>query len=541
MTYLSGLQSNQSLVQRLRFLTLGRDSMSQRFRILSLSGGGVRGIFQATYLLSLQRELGLNTIKEGFDLIAGTSTGAIIALSIACGVSLQEVAKFYKERAALIFKPRIMSGIRRGPKYSQTPLREALSEVLKAKQLKDADKLVLVPAATLDRFQHRVFSNIKHFGSDETMLAVEVALASAAAPTYFAPVQPNSRERTYVDGGVWANSPSLLAILVAHRHLNIPLDDISVLSVGTGYFPNGRIPDYMRTLRPYSLGSVRTVLELFWDSQSSFADEYSATLVAPGHFTKVDVSLDKNMPLDDVEAALTALPPLAEKEAVATAHHIKHAFFTPSNSQSASRRHIPPPSLIGHQIPAAGLTAFYPTRDYYRMFRAAATVDAYVGTAKKSVVMISINLMTGVPFDGLCDVLKKRLEGDQGFSALISLIDPKQNYLMDSLAPVLNMTSDALASSIADSLSRLTALKQELSESARRRFSIRVHRSIPLGSAILLDHKENYGRIQIETKIYKAPFRKSFAFEVIPTDEEGFYATLAKGYEDLLKDGELIF
>ena len=515
--------------------------MSKPFRILSLSGGGVRGIFQAAYLLGLQRELG-QELKDGFDLIAGTSTGAIIALAFALGTPLSEIVAFYKERSDFIFESRFMSGIRQGAKYSSTHLRQALTEILGNKTLEDSDKCLIVAAATLDRFQHRIFSNLKPLSaSDGILSAVDVALASAAAPTYFSPVQPHNGERTYVDGGVWANSPSLLAVLVAHRHLNIPFEDIRVLSIGTGYFPNGRSPRFMQRLRPFSLNSVRTVLELIWDSQASFADEYAKGLIPPSHFRKVDVPLNKNMKLDDVKEAIAVLPPLAESQAAATASDVRQEFLNTSVSPMTVRRHIPPASLIAHQIPAAGLTAFYPTRQYYRLFRVAATVDAYVGTAQKSVVMISINLMTGVPFNGLCDMLTKKLESTDGFSAVISLIDPEEEYLMSALAPVLSMTASNLRNSIQGTLERLRNLKQELVRSARERFVVRAHKSIPLGSAILLDHKESYGRIQIETKIYKAPFEKSFAFEVVPTEADGFYATLAKGYEDLLNDGRIIF
>lgn len=512
--------------------------MSRPFRILSLSGGGVRGIFQATFLRDLEKEVG-QKLKEAFDLIAGTSTGAILALSLALDVPLGKVFEFYRDKAPSIFRPRFLAALRRGPKYSNTALRHALEELFFERRLADTDKLVIAAAATLDRFDHRIFSNIGHLSTtDPDLLAVEVALASAAAPTYFAPIQPNRRERTYVDGGVWANSPSLLAILVAHRHLNIPLEDIRVLSIGTGYFPNGRSPGDMQRLRRYSLNSVRTVLELIFDSQASFADEYAKALITPGYFVKIDTPLGKNMELDDVAAAVSALPPLAEKEASSCAEQIKKIFLGAANLTSVRPHRNPPHALITQQIPAAGLTAFYASRDYYRVFRAAATVDAYVATALKSVIMISINLMTGVPFDGLCERLKKKLETNSDFSVVISLIDPNQEHLMSALAPALSMTPAALSGSIVDTLNRLKQLKQDLLAQAQGRFFLRVHRAIPLGSAIMLDHEESYGRIQIETKIYKAPFRKSFAFEVAPTDDEGLYATLKKGYEDLLNDGD---
>jgi hypothetical protein len=108
---------------------------------------------------------------------------------------------------------------------------------------------------------------------------------------------------------------------------------------------------------------------------------------------------------------------------------------------------------------------------------------------------------------------------------------------MASLAPVLDMSPEDLAERITDSLQRLIKLKRDLPNTASSRLSIRVHRAIPLGSAIFLDHETPEGRIQIETKVYKAPFDKSFAFEIIPAGTSGLFSTIIKGYSDLIRDG----
>ena len=76
--------------------------------------------------------------------------------------------------------------------------------------------------------------------------------------------------------------------------------------------------------------------------------------------------------------------------------------------------------------------------------------------------------------------------------------------------------------------------------SAKNRLELRVHNTIPFGSAIIVDHKESYGRIQIETKPYKAVLNDSFAFEIAPHGTSGFYQTLINGYEALIKDGNAI-
>jgi len=105
------------------------------FRILCFSGGGVRGIYQAVYVRNLARLL---PDKIGtFDLIAGTSTGAIIAAAVACGIDLGRVEQLFREEADVIFAKRRASALRRGPHYRSEPLRNALSLIFQDRALKD--------------------------------------------------------------------------------------------------------------------------------------------------------------------------------------------------------------------------------------------------------------------------------------------------------------------------------------------------------------------------------------------------------------------
>jgi hypothetical protein len=516
--------------------------MSQSFRILSLAGGGARGIFQAAFLRRLEQELNIH-VKDEFDLIAGTSTGAILALGIALDVSLQDLVDFYRTKSAMIFQPRRFSGLRRGPRYQQESLRKCLTEVFQKKELRDTEKRVVITASALDRFNHRVFTNIPSMsGTDGSLSAVEVALASAAAPTYFSPVKPESEERSYADGGMWANSPALLALLIANYHLDVPLADIRLVSVGNGHFPGGTSPGDAARLRPLSVASVRTVLQLMWGCQASFADEFTNAMLAPDRCISVDVPLERQIQLDDVKAALELLPALAEKEAQQVAPRVAQLLFTGEGRgvRLQSRpTHRLPNMLVRELLPAAGMTAFYPSRDFYGTHRrAAGRIDSYVAQAEKTLVMVSINLMTGIHFDDLCAVLRSKLASQTaGFQAMISLLDPNSDHLMHALAPSLDQTPRALAGSVRTALSELLKLKDGLPQQVQERFTIHVHRSIPFGSAIMLDHREASGRIQIETKVYKARFNSSFAFELAPTGSSGLYDVLAKGYEELIKDG----
>jgi hypothetical protein len=196
------------------------------------------------------------------------------------------------------------------------------------------------------------------------------------------------------------------------------------------------------------------------------------------------------------------------------------------------------PNTIVQQIVGAGVTAFYQSRKDYGKYRAdASTIDSYIATANHSVHMVSINLMTGLPFDGLCSALETKLEQNSTFSVSISLLNPWKNELMLALSPVLDIEPEKLTESITSTLSELSKLKQRISKQAQDRFEIRIHNAVPFGSAIIIDGNTERGKIQIETKPFKVPLRKSFAFEISNKGHNELYITLRDSYFRLIAEG----
>lgn len=233
-----------------------------RFRILSLDGGGIRGAFTASFLAELERETGA-PIGRYFDLAAGTSTGGIIALAVALGEPANRIVDFYRNAGPKIFtrqapmKRGWFSGVGRAllarrlrhvglayddlfqARYDSVELRRALQEVFGTKTLLDAKTHVLIPAVDLSRGSPVVFKT-PHLpdanSRDRSFLAVDIALATAAAPTFFphAAIRPGS---AYSDGGLWANNPALVAVaevLRIRKSGTRDFDGVQVLSVGTG-------------------------------------------------------------------------------------------------------------------------------------------------------------------------------------------------------------------------------------------------------------------------------------------------------------------
>ena len=513
--------------------------MADKFRILSLNGGGLRGIFQAVFLSKISQYLE-KPLWKNFDLICGTSTGAIVGMAVAMETDIDRVVDLYKEKGAAIFKKRRLGGLRRGPLYNQAILKKELEKIFVNKQLKDANTRVLITSASVNKFDHRFFTNFPTYTrSDENLSIVDSILSSTAAPTFFPPFTPKGQERAYVDGGVWANTPSALGILIANKYLHIPINQISLLSVGTGDFPTFATVEYFNNLRQFSVKAVMTIFELMFASQSSFADQYSKEVLGRDNYLRISANLDEVISLDDVNKAVRKLPSLAEHAAEIYCSDIQK-LLEPSANGVTFLQKLDREKLVSDQmLLETGLTAFYPERDYYRSSESTKSIDAYIDTAKHSLIIVSISLVKGVEFDNLRTVLERKLEDRAAhFEVVISLLNPRKDYLVESISSALEKSKEDLVKSVDDSLNKLTEFRSKLSKDAQSRFKIRVHNTIPFGSAIIIDQDEPYGKIQIETKAYKAPYGKSFAFEVMQTKKEGFYHTLLSGYRALIADGE---
>jgi len=198
-------------------------------------------------------------------------------------------------------------------------------------------------------------------------------------------------------------------------------------------------------------------------------------------------------------------------------------------------------SLAVPGVLEAGLTAFYPSRDYYGRFRKEGeTIDRYVNSARVTAVLVSINLMTGVPFHDLCLVLDRKLRAKERFSATVSLLDPRRPELMAAISPVLSLSPQELSDFINRGFRELLQLRSRLPKEKRSRFRLCAHGAIPFGSAIMLDHRQPSGRIQIETKPYRSGLQRSLAFEVMRREADGLFDVLAASYENLIKDGRAI-
>ncbi|MBE0537616.1 MAG: patatin-like phospholipase family protein [Phycisphaerae bacterium] len=209
--------------------------MNNRFQILALDGGGIKGLFSAAVLAFLEEDLHVN-ISDHFDLITGTSTGGIIALGLALGMKARELVEFYVCKGPEIFSPSCLSSVKHliKSKYGSAPLESALQECFKNKRLADSQKRLVIPSYNIGDDSVYLFKTPHHerLRRDYKVPVWKVARATCAAPTYF-PAFAGVDNVRLIDGGVWANNPSIVGITEAVSLLDVPLEHIYLLNLGT--------------------------------------------------------------------------------------------------------------------------------------------------------------------------------------------------------------------------------------------------------------------------------------------------------------------
>jgi uncharacterized protein len=279
-------------------------------RVVSIDGGGVRGVVPVIAMQRLAAEPGLETWIDRTELIAGTSTGGLIALAVASGVSLAELRDLYVTRAGAVFADSFLDDVKDfgkvfGADYDIANLEREAQHVFGDRTLAQLGKRVLVPAFDLDngaatdrRWKAKLFHNFPGPDSDGAALAYRVAVATAAAPTYFASYDG------YVDGGVFATNPSMCA-LAQSQDTRIPVDEraelseVRLLSFGTGrtlrYIEGDRLDwGYWQWVRP--------VLDLMLDGVNSIADYQCTQLLGPQyHRLAPTFPADKSIGMDAVD------------------------------------------------------------------------------------------------------------------------------------------------------------------------------------------------------------------------------------------------
>lgn len=332
-------------------------NVETKFKILSIDGGGIRGIFPAMFLANFETELKAKGVEkwqvyQNFDLICGTSTGGIMAIALALGIPAQEIYALYLNNAKTIFGTK--KGFLKRFKYSAHD-RYPLEKLIKNKYkefhngqdsedplLKHCKTHVAIPIYDLMEGRPSVLKSKYHdaFVRDYHIPAYQAALATSAAPTYFDPysaeyIDLNGLKKPFqnkVDGGVFANNPTLNGIIEAKKAFNLDLSNLSVLSIGTGHqrFCDAGVDKKKQHRIKYGIyywmleDGKKRLIDLFMQGQSQQVQNLISILkngidrreADNFDYVRIDTELDETCGIEMDETDINKLSKLAEKASI---------------------------------------------------------------------------------------------------------------------------------------------------------------------------------------------------------------------------------
>ena len=298
-------------------------------RILTIDGGGIKGTFPASFLASIEDAIG-DSVSNYFDLIVGTSTGGIIALGLGLGLSANEILRFYEEHGHFIFNGnRYLRWFKSlgFSKYSSEPLKESLEICFSDKKLGNSKKRLVIPSLNLENGQVYVYKTAHHprLERDYKEKAVDVALATTAAPTYF-PTHRSSMGVPLIDGGMWTNNPMGMAVVEGIALLEWPRESIKVLGLGCTNEPL----DVNRG-KEISLGKfywAAKSLAVFMEAQSQASLGTAQLLAGHDNVLRINPGVSKGkFDLDKVDG-IESLKGLGHSEARHALPNLRATFFT---------------------------------------------------------------------------------------------------------------------------------------------------------------------------------------------------------------------
>lgn len=279
---------------------------AQPFYILAIDGGGIRGVFPAHILKCIQSHLKVSLLEK-FGMIAGTSTGSILAAAVALKINLEEVINLYRKHGAAIFKRipfwwLIPYEFLFHSLYKKDELKKALNAVFGDITLGQITKIttpLLLPATDIGNSGVHVFKSkySNEFYRDSDVLLKDAVLASCSAPMYFAPTKVD--EYLLADGGLWANNPSLAAVIDAQKRLGKKIEDIRVLSIGTGNSKTRFGVEEARWWGFLNGWKREKFIDFLMSLQTQATDNYLKLLLKDNQYLRISFESDNPLSLDD--------------------------------------------------------------------------------------------------------------------------------------------------------------------------------------------------------------------------------------------------
>ena len=275
-------------------------------RILAIDGGGIRGVYPAYMLSRISGEFGIE-FHQCFDLIAGTSTGAIIAAALSTSYPIEKVLNLYEKDGSKIFSKKFLGlfGFIRS-RYHNRYLKNLLDQIFRDKKMPDALTRLMIPATDIGNGQVFVTksSYLTEFIRDKDIKIADAVIASCSAPKYFDPVVV--KEYLLADGGLWANNPSLAAYVEATGKLGHDPGSVRLLSIGTGignkYYPRSSLNRWWRRSRFLGLNFYGLkLIDLFLNLQSKSTQNMMELLMDERHYLRLNFETDRKLSLDNIK------------------------------------------------------------------------------------------------------------------------------------------------------------------------------------------------------------------------------------------------
>lgn len=292
--------------------------MSRKFRILALDGGGLRGVYTAHILKRIQEDEGIN-FSEYFDLITGTSTGAILAGALATNQDINDVIDLYKKEGQNIFStkfcplkkyfgisipfvPCLNMGLFTR-KYSQDVLKTQLEKIFEDKTMSHTSTNLMLFATDIANGVPHVFKSPydPEFTRDKHVKLSDAILASTSAPIYF---NPYLLEGKYLlaDGGLWCNNPSICAVSEAKNRFGKVFDELEMLSIGTiegkSYFEIKRMKHWFKKRFWGLIGWKTKVIDVTLNLQS-MSSHHNTDFLGLSKYLRVNTKENNQLPMDD--------------------------------------------------------------------------------------------------------------------------------------------------------------------------------------------------------------------------------------------------
>lgn len=336
MNYVPPRRSDETLQTRRVKQPWPKDKL---FKILSIDGGGIKGVFPAAYLTELERRfLDGKPIFQYFDMVAGTSTGGVIALGLAHGMTAHQALEIYTKRGETIFPTRrgLRGALQLGrwfakPKHDQQVLRNELLEVFGDTLVDDARVRLAIPSFEGTHGEPYIYKTPHHpdYKRDRHAKMAHVALHTAAAPSFYASVENDGY--VMVDGGLWANNPVMIALVDALCCFDVPAENIRILSIGTGdslFSTTSRRDSGLAGWILPDRAAPPLVFQAAVKAQSHNAIGQAGLLIGRNNLVRVD-PFEGRYPIeiDDVGRACGELPGAARSHAEASGHRVAEMFL----------------------------------------------------------------------------------------------------------------------------------------------------------------------------------------------------------------------